>query len=180
MRDYIIVMALSGLGGLLIGVAAFYYLNRFLQRFRLSRRLGEAFMAQEEAENLLKKHNFKVIDKQRRADIITYIDGRPNLSYVQADFIVEKRGKYYVAEVKSGETVANPSDPSTRRQLLEYKFAYQPDGLILVDMVERKLHLIDYYLPEKGEDKLIKIVMALLIAGIVLGLLWLFISVRIL
>ncbi|MFC1559649.1 hypothetical protein ACFLZ2_00520 [Candidatus Margulisiibacteriota bacterium] len=173
-------MAVSSLSGLLIGAYIFYYINRIIQRFRLSRRAGGALIAQEEAEDLLKKHNFKIVDKQRRADIITFVDGKPNLSFVQADYIVEKRGKYYVAEVKAGESVASPRDPATRRQLLEYKFAYQPDGLILVDMIERRLHLIDFYLPEKGEDKFIKIIIAVMVVGVLLGLLWLFVSIKIL
>ena len=151
-----------------------------MQRLKLSRRVGESLIAEEEAEDLLKEHGFKIIDRQRRADMVTFVNGKPNLSFVKADYIVEKKGKYYVAEVKKGEIVSNPTEPATRRQLLEYKFAYQPDGLILVDMLERRLQFIDFYLPEKGEDKYIKIILGVMIAGIVFGLLWLFISIKIL
>ena len=176
----IIVILSSALGGAVIGSILFYFLSRTLLSIKMSRRVTTAQFSQEEAEALLKKKGFKIIGEQKRADIITYVDGKPNLGFVQADFLVEKNGKRYVAEVKAGELVSDPNEPSTRRQLLEYKFAYKPYGILLVDMLDKSIHKIDFELPSYSDDKIFKLILTVLVAIIVLGILWIFVSIKIL
>ena len=178
---YIILMILfSAVGGGIISFAVFFYASRALLSLKMSRRVEAARFSEEEAEALLKEKGFRIIDKQKRADIITYIDGKPNLGYVKADFIVEKNGKRYVAEVKAGETVSDPNEPSTRRQLLEYKFAYKPYGILLVNMLDPSIHQIDFDLPSRNEEKTFGLILAALIVIIVLGIFWVFVSIKIL
>lgn len=118
--------------------------------------------------------------KNRRGLILTYVDGRPNIGYVQADFIVEKNGKKYVAEVKAGELVSDPNEPSTRRQLLEYKFAYKPMGILLVNMLDKTIHRIDFELPSNSDDKIFRLILTALVVIIVACVLWVFASIKIL
>jgi hypothetical protein len=168
------------LGGAVLGFIIFYLANRLFISFKMSNRVLTAQFSEKEAEDLLKKKGYKIIAKQKRADVVTYIDGKPNLGFVQADFIVEKNGKRYVAEVKAGELVSDPTEPSTRRQLLEYKFAYKPYGLLLVDMTDKSLHHIDFEHPSYSEDRIFRLILASLVVIIAIGILWIFISIKIL
>ena len=93
---------------------------------------------------------------------------------------MEKNGKKYVAEVKAGEMVSDPNEPSTRRQLLEYKFAYKPYGILLVNMLDKSIHNIDFEHPSYGEDKIFKLILTALVVIIALGILWIFVSIKIL
>ncbi|MFH1709539.1 MAG: hypothetical protein ABH860_00525 [bacterium] len=176
----IILILSSALGGAVIGSALFYVAGRALLSRKMSRRVELSRFSEEEAEALMKKKGFRIIGKQKRADIITYIDGKPNLGFVQADLIVEKGGKKYVAEVKAGELVSDPTEPSTRRQLLEYKFAYKPYGILLVDMLDGTIHHIDFEHPSYGEDKIFRLILTALVVIIVLGIIWVFASIKIL
>jgi hypothetical protein len=180
MEPYIIISILSGVGGAIAGSIVFFLISKAFFSMKMSRRVLDAQISQEEAEELLKKKGFRIIDRQMRADIITNVDGRPNLSYVQADFIVEKDKKKYVAEVKGGAMVADATEPSTRRQLLEYKFAYKPDGILLVDMIDRSIHLIDFEYPTYAEDKIFRLILGVLVAIIAVCVLWIFISIKVL
>jgi hypothetical protein len=180
MDPYIIVIGMSGFGGAVIGFIVFSMFNRLFISRKMSDRVLLSQISQEEAEELLKKKGFRILAKQKRADIITYIDGKPNLGYVQADFLVEKNKKTYVAEVKAGEMVADPTEPSTRRQLMEYKFAYKPDGLLLVDMTDRSIHLVDFENPSYGDERFFKLILLSLVVIIVACVLWIFLSIKIL
>jgi hypothetical protein len=179
--SYVIIVILSSaLGGAVIGSVIFFFLSRLFLSMKMSRRVELSQFSQEEAEALLRKKGYKVIGKQKRADVITYVDGKPNLAFVQADFIVEKNGKKFVAEVKAGELVSDPNEPSTRRQLLEYKFAYKPYGILLVNMLDKSIHHIDFEHPSYGEDKIFKLILTALVVIIALGILWVFVSIKIL
>ena len=181
MNAYIALIGFSsGIAGAVLGFIIFYFFSRTMLSLKMSKRVELSQISQEEAEGLLKKRGFKIVDKQKRADIVTYIDGKPNLGYVQADFIVERNGKKYVAEVKAGEMVSDPNEPSTRRQMLEYKFAYKPFGLLLVNMLDRTIHSIDFESPKYGEDRIFRLILGGLVVIITLCLLWIFVSVRIL
>ena len=57
----------------------------------------------------------------------------------RADLLVERDGRLYVADVKSGALATDPTLPATRRQLLEYLLAYEVDGALLVDMEARQI-----------------------------------------
>jgi len=180
MELYIIISVLSGVGGAVAGFIIFAAANRLLIHFKMSRRVEYAQMSQEEAEKLLKKKGFRIIAKQPRRDIVTYVDGKPNLSFVQADFMVENNKKKYVAEVKAGELVSDPNEPSTRRQLLEYKYAYRPDGLLLVDMMDSSIHSVEFEQPSYSDERIFRLILGILVAIILACVLWIFVSIKIL
>jgi len=178
MNDLILFSILTLLIGVFVGWLSLYFAGRWWRALRLRRRMGDARIAEEEAGKLLEAKGFRIIDRQRRAEVITYVDGKPNLGYVQADFIVAKRDKIFVAEVKTGSHVPDVTEPSIRRQLMEYDFVYKPDGILLVDMVERRIHLVEFGLPERRTEKFALIVIALIIISVLAGLLWLYISIK--
>jgi hypothetical protein len=179
MNDLILIAILTLLIGIAAGWVSLYLVGRWWRGLWLRRQMGDARIAEEEAGQLLEAKGFKVIGRQKRAEVITYVDGKPHIGYVQADFIATRRDKVYVAEVKTGSYAPDITEPSTRRQLLEYDFVYKPDGILLVDMTERRIHLIEFGLPERQRtEKFALVVAGLMIISILAGLLFLFIQVK--
>lgn len=62
-----------------------------------------------------------------------HADGAPVDLELRADRIVARRRRRFVAEVKSGTRAPRIAHGPTRRQLLEYRLAFDVDGMLLVD-----------------------------------------------
>jgi len=97
------------------------------------RRGNRARRLEVQAERLLKRRGFAVVDRQVTLDWPMDVDGERVQARLRLDLLVERRGLVYAAEVKSGGAVRATS-PETRRQLLEYRLACDVDGVLLVDM----------------------------------------------
>jgi len=68
------------------------------------------------------------------------VDGESRQYAVRADFVVERQGRRYAAEVKAGEVVRDPVHSDTRRQLLEYRVVFhEMAGVLLVDVPSRSV-----------------------------------------
>ncbi len=61
-----------------------------------------------------------------------YVDGGRMDFDIRPDYLVERDGAQYLAEVKTGNA-ANVGNRSTRRQLLEYARLGSTDTIVLVD-----------------------------------------------
>lgn len=96
------------------------------------------------AEKLLKKNGYSVVDRQVVGQWWVGVDGEEVEAQVRADFLVKKRRRVYVAEVKTGRLVTDPMFPATRRQLLEYHLVFDVDGVLLVDAENRQIHRVDF------------------------------------
>lgn len=110
------------------------------RRVARSRRLG----AQGEADGLwlLEEAGYRVMDTQVTGEIVVVVDGRPETHYVRADALVSRRGREFVAELKSTSRQASVANRATRRQLMEYVFAFDPDGVLLVDAEAGEVHTV--------------------------------------
>lgn len=164
----IVVCIIIGAG---FGMALTLYFARVFRNKRYTDIAEHAHFAEKEAESFLQKHGFTIIERQKRAPVITYIDGKSHLSYVQADFIVKKDNRCYVVEVKTGG-MADPAEPIVRRQLLEYDYVFNLDGIIFLNMEQKTLQYIEFEMP-KGDDNMpfIKTVLGVLIFLMFIGLL---------
>ncbi len=96
------------------------------------------------AEKLLSKKGYRVIERQVAGEWWMWIDDEAVEVQVRADFLVRRKGRLYVAEVKTGRMVTDPAFPATRRQLLEYRMVFDVDGVLLVDAENRRLHRVDF------------------------------------
>ena len=63
---------------------------------------------------------------------------------LRADYLVAKAGARYIAEVKTGALAPRIETSATRRQMLEYRVAFDVDGILLVDGETRKVHEITF------------------------------------
>ena len=102
---------------------------------------------------------------QLQETIVVYVDGQPEKITVRADFLVRRGWKTYIVEVKSGQQ-GSIRLPNVRRQLLEYKLVYQPDGILLLDMEHHTLQEIRFSYPDKKRYRLVYYSLFFLLLGL--------------
>ena len=109
-----------------------------------ARRGVRARRAEHEAEDLLAREGYEVLDRQVTREWPVDVDGERHLARVRADLLVSRDGYDYIAEVKTGADATRPTFPSTRRQMLEYLLAFDVDGVLLVDMDRRVVRSVEF------------------------------------
>ena len=87
-----------------------------------------------EAERLLHRAGYRVVDRQAAFTSTLWVDGEAVEFGLRLDLVVERGGRHFVAEVKTGSRAPDPCFPATRRQLREYAALFPDHGLLLVDM----------------------------------------------
>jgi hypothetical protein len=113
--------------------------RRRLQAARVAGADGEA-----RAEPLLRSMGYAVVARQAPVTYDLTIDGEPCAVALRADFLVERGGRRFVAEVKTGRLAPRLETPATRRQLLEYRVAFDVDGVLLVDVDAGRVHALEF------------------------------------
>lgn len=104
--------------------------KRFL--FSLLKRRGR--IGEDKAVKLLKKNDYSILQDQVPLSGFLSVDGVKLDFHVRVDYLVERNGIKYLAEVKTGEA-ANPKNRGTRRQLLEYALLSGSEVVLLVDPI---------------------------------------------
>lgn len=103
-----------------------------------------ARQAENEAEKLLASLGFTILERQAVVRWRLEVDGEDREVSSRADLLVEKDGRLFVADVKTGDDAPRPHLPATRRQLLEYLLAFEADGALVVDMRRRKVRSVSF------------------------------------
>lgn len=120
-------------------------LRRWLSRRVRVRRAARAQAAERDALGVLREHGFVVLGRQVRQSWGLVADGDPLRFTLIADYVVERGGKRWVAEVKTGERALDLRHGPTRRQLLEYRQAFGADGVLLVDAEGGRLQDVRFF-----------------------------------
>lgn len=89
-----------------------------------------------------------MVERQVTRHWTLWVDDRPKRCSARADLVVEGHGGRFVAEVKTGSTASRPTQPSTRRQLLEYLHVFPVDGVLLVDMHRERIREVSFALED--------------------------------
>ena len=116
--------------------------SRIRRNYRERQRTASA--GEQGAERVLRRLGYRIVERQLTGRWSMRIDGRPVDVHSRADLLVTKGGHTYIAEVKTGAEAPDPTRPATRRQLLEYLHAFPVRGVLLVDMVERQIHEVQF------------------------------------
>jgi hypothetical protein len=129
---------------LVLGLALAWWWRDGREGRRSRRRVHAALRAEDEAEQLLVSLGYQIEDRQVAGCVRMEIDGVLHELSCRADLMVSRGEELLIAEVKSGALVADPTRPSTRRQLLEYQLAFEVDGVLMVDMERGRVHRIHF------------------------------------
>ena len=119
-------------------------------RRAISRRaqIGEA-----EAEKLLQKQGYVILDAQVRRPVGMTGDGERVESFIKIDYLVAKGARTYLVEVKTGKQ-ANVRLPSVRRQLFEYQNVFHTDGILFIDMNKYDIMEVSFDESDQGKPSL--------------------------
>ncbi len=98
------------------------------------RRGARAGRGERDAELLLERLGYEVVERQACVEWAIACDGEDHFVELRADLLVERGGQRYVAEVKTGISAPLLTNPATRRQRLEYFVAYGVESILLVDV----------------------------------------------
>jgi hypothetical protein len=128
----------------LLTVLAYRAVARRWRSWRGRRRMRRAAEGEVRAATLLRRRGFEVEGAQVAGSFVLCVDDAPHTVRLRADLIVQRRGRRYVAEVKTGAVAPRPDHRATRRQLLEYGMAYYADGVLLVDAEREAVHEVRF------------------------------------
>lgn len=145
-RESLVVLAATG-AGLAVTQTLRLWARGFATRRRLAVQSRRAIAGEARAEKLLAKAGYAIEARQAAGSWRVRVDGEEHDVSLRADFLVARRRKRYVAEVKTGEMAPEIAVPATRRQLLEYRCAFGVDGVLLVDAEAGRVHAVDFELP---------------------------------
>ncbi len=131
--------------GLLAGA---WLLSRWWAAWRRSlrarRRGRRAADGEIDAERLLRQSGYRVLARQQAITWQLESDGDEIEVELRADLLVERDGRSFVAEVKTGDQAPSISTAATRRQLLEYLVAYETDSVLLVDVEREEIREVGF------------------------------------
>jgi hypothetical protein len=176
MNHYYILF--SVLFGIVVGGFLFYYLTRSARQTQVVSHNPLKF-SEKEAEGMLRRAGLVVIAKQKKKTVITKINGKDHLGFVEADYIVKKGRKRFLVVVKSGEGAADPNEPILRRRFIEYEHLFSPDGLLLLDLDQGEIHRISFHFPkERAIDFFFKLFIASAVILLLLAIFWMFTSLK--
>ena len=165
-RESWIVLAAAGGGVALVQTLRLWW-GAASRRWRLAAQSARASAGEALAEKLLVAAGYRIEARQATHRWDVRVDGAPQEVTLRADFVVVRRGKRWVAEVKTGNDAPDVAAPATRRQLLEYRCAFGVDGVLLVDAEARRVRKVDFALPAPASS--LRGFFVALAAGVALG-----------
>ena len=121
------------------------------------------------AQSFLEKKGYRIVDEQKTYNHNYEVNGENRSSKLIVDYLVTKNGKKYVVEVKSGKSAISLKDKNSRRQLLEYDFVIENDGVVLLDMENENMQFVKFKTKaEKKEDVFRKVIIGVALLAILI------------
>ncbi len=157
------------------GGALWWWISGLWRRRVLRGRRDRGRRGEVEAAKVLTDAGYRILEDQASREVTVQVDGASRPYTLRPDYLVQRRNRRYVAEVKTGKKAPNPLYTPTRRQLLEYGVCFPDHGLVLVDMETRRVHQIRWTQVEVGAasrapgQRLILVVVGAFVLGFVLG-----------
>ena len=138
--------------GLLLFITIKFKIKEFNKKRKQKKRFARGLMLEDKARSFLKNKGYTIIGEQEAYNHRYKVNNKIFESKIILDYVVEKKGKKYIVEVKSGKTAISVRDKNSRRQLLEYDFVVQNDGIFLLDMENRVMNLVEFYSKEDNQN----------------------------
>jgi hypothetical protein len=138
----------------LAALAALQTFRLWYQRARLRRVLRERARrgaeGELEAEPLLRRLGYRIEARQAAAAWTVHVGGEAREVQVRADFLVRRGARLLAADVKTGRLAPLIENAATRRQLLEYRMAFEVDGVLLVNVENGEAEEVEFTLPRQA------------------------------
>jgi hypothetical protein len=136
----------------LAGLVGFEFLRHWTTKTYSSLRhrwlARRALRGEAHAEDLLVDAGYRIVERQAEGKYLVQVDGRATRVVVRADLLVQDQaGRTLVAEVKTGREAPRIENSATRRQLLEYRIAFDVTGVLLVDAETDAVHRVHFPMP---------------------------------
>lgn len=160
-------------GSLLLGMWLSYKLSAWRARFRGRAANIRGQRGERAAEKLLARRGYRTLARQAQHTYPVQLGDETVDVTLSADFVVERSGRTYVAEVKTGERAPRFENAETRRQLLEYQLGFGVDSVLLVDVDAGELREVRFPIA-RPRAPLSSFAWILCMAGVAGGLFWLF------
>jgi hypothetical protein len=125
----------------------------WMKRRRLAAAREQGAAGEVRAEVLLRRLGFSILGRQVGVSYSVGVDGAEVAIDLRADYVVSEGGRRYVAEVKTGVFAPRIETAATRRQLLEYRVAFDVDGVLLVDAEANRVRLVEFPLPGGARER---------------------------
>ena len=146
-----------------------YKLADYKKKRNQKKRFARGNQLELEARYFLENKGYNVVSEQEVHYHRFKVDGETQEAKLILDYIVKKGGKTYIVEVKSGKSAIYINNKSTRRQILEYDFVIENDGIFLLDMENKKMKLVNFHTKaEKKESTFRKVIIVLAMIGILI------------
>jgi hypothetical protein len=154
---------------ILLIVVVKYKLERYKKKRNLKKRFDRGTLLESQARKFLESKNYRIVEEQKIYYHKYLVNGIPHESKLILDYIVKKEDKTYIVEVKSGKSAIHLKDKNTRRQILEYDFVIENDGVFILDMENKNMQLVEFYSKaERKEETLRRVIIISAILGIII------------
>ena len=157
-NENIVLIFILFISGGIICLVLFTRISNWLKAKKLRKRFSKSRQAEKEAEKILRKNGYTVIDAQKSKPLLITVGDKIHRYLVRIDYLARKGGKVFVVEVKSGEKIPYITNRETRRQMLEYYLAYQPCGILLLNMKNKSISEVKFQFESTIYQKVIKLV----------------------
>lgn len=138
---------------LVVAVWGAFRIEAWIKRRGFRRSVQRARTLEKRALRFLEERGFQCVGEQIEKEAFFLVDGRRIPFRVRIDYLLERDGKKYVAEVKTGKRAETPEHPSVRRQLLEYALLFAPWSVLFVDGEENEVHEVSFpwvFVPQRS------------------------------
>ena len=140
--------ALAAVAALAVAIALtqalVHAVRRGLKGQRMALRMQRAARGEARAPAWLEAHGYTVLGAQVAVEHPVQVDDRVVTVALRADYLAEKDGARFVVEVKTGALAPRIETSATRRQILEYRIAFDVDGVVLVDAETGNVHEVTF------------------------------------
>lgn len=133
------------LAAILVAVAwATLGMKAWFERRAFRRLMQRAYSLEKKALRFLEERGFQCLGEQVERDSFFVCDGQKIPFRVRVDYLLERGGRRYVAEVKTGKQVEDFEKPAVRRQLLEYALLFAPWPILFIDGENQRIHEVSF------------------------------------
>lgn len=130
---------------ILLFIALKLKIAQYNKKRKQKKRFARGLMLENKARGFLQDKGYSIVGEQEIYFHRYKVNNKNFESKIILDYIVEKDSKKYIVEVKSGKSAISVQDKNSRRQLLEYDFVIENDGIFLLDMENRTMKLVKFY-----------------------------------